>query len=210
MRPFQLKKTKLIPIVTLLTALACGQPPDPTNLCGDLSETGPYDIHTLKLEVIGSPYSSDTISENALVTKDNFFIRIKVDERVFLKISEKRRPLFQIIRTAHACSPAPAYTDEVISEITVVSNSDFSNTKKKGDNLSTLFQVYTADSTANDGTNLPMALPEYVNNHFRSGYLLGIELLENPSLGKNHVFTITYKHEGGETFTLTTSVINFE
>ena len=205
-----MQKIKLIPIVTLLTALACGQPPGPTDLCGDLSETGPYNIHSLKLEVIGSPYSSETISEDTVVTKDSFFIRIKVDERVFLKMSEKRRPLFQIIRTVHACSPVPAYTDEVISEITVASNSDFSNTKKRGDNLSTLFQVYTADSTANDGTNLPMALPEFVNNNFRSGYLLGIELLENPSLDKSHVFTITYKHEGGEIFTLKTSVVNFE
>ena len=200
----------LIPIVTLLTALACGQPPDPIDLCGDLSETGPYNIHSLELEVIGSPYSSETISEDTVVAKDSFFMRIKVDERVFLKMSEKRRPLFQILRTAHACSPAPAYTDEVISDITVVSNSDFSNTKKKGDNLSMLFQVYTADSTANDGTNLPMTLPDYVNNHFRSGYLLGIELLENPSLDKSHIFTVTYKHDDGETFTLNTPVVNFK
>ena len=205
-----MRTLKLTLAFTLLSVLACELQPDPIDLCGDLSETGPYDIKSLKLEIIESAYATENIETGTVVTKDSFFIRIRVDERIFLKISKKKREYFQLLRSAHACSPAPAYTDEIISEITITSNSDFSSNKKQGEDISELFQVYAADSIAADGANLPMSLPEYVGNHYRSGALLGLKLLEDPTISKSHIFTITYKHEDGELFTLKTPTATFK
>lgn len=120
---------------------------------------------------------------------------------------------FSIFPKAHACSPAPPFTNEKIELMTITSTSDFSEEYPSGTDLKVLFSVIYNETNLYDtsGENLvAYRLDEYVALKPNAGALMQLVLNDTPAVSKSHQFYIEYSHTDGEFFTMSTQEVEFE
>ena len=197
-------------VTILLSLLNCGAPQE-GGFCDDIDrntvEAGLYDITSMKLELSIEPYPPRYYELNPTMfySNDSVHFHILADQKVFA-IRNAGWTIPSMIKSAHACTLEPPYTDEVIKDIIITSDSDFSATKLKGANLSDLFEVYDIQY----GLSMPMPLSEFIATHQRSTLYLRLRLSENPSVSYEHRFTIRYIHQDDEEFVMTTPILKFQ
>lgn len=109
-----------------------------------------------------------------------------------------------------ASSPLPPHTDEIISRLTITSDSDFSTWYPAGSSLNKLFAVqYTSayqDYNYASGQNVD----EYVDLNSHGALKIQFVLTEVAVLSKEHVFKIEYMYDDGENFEAYNEQIAFE
>lgn len=191
-----------------LITVSCSS--DEYDQCGDLSNTGPYDIKSMELRTSENqfPIREGLYIEGTPINKENLYIHILVKERDYLNVTKGNYIRFNFFKTAIACSPLPSYTDEVVKDIVITSDEDFSTEYAAGANLAPLFEI--SNSYSDEVFMYPIPLQDYIDNHYRSSGYMGLQLVESPSLSKIHKFKIQYLHDDNETFILETPSITFE
>lgn len=178
--------------------------------CGDLRSANVFDIQSLRLAIKSSGFDVlDPVSDFFPLDASLLLLEIRVDDRIFIgqRIPARRWNWPVPIATAQACSPPPPRTDEVIDDIQISSNADFSANRPAGSELNGQFEVVYA--LVEQAAPFPMPLGDFIAGHYRSSEVLGLRLRENPTASKNHRFTIHYRHVGGETFVLTSPLLEF-
>ena len=189
---------------------------------GGISDTS-FDIQSIVIEnrsfVVLSdenwiPVETDPINSDETVNALNYLIELRAvaDPPYYATIKNSGHGILDFLfgKPAMACSPAPPYTNEIISQLTITSDSDFSTSYPAGSSLNTLFAVqYTSayqDYNYVSGQNVD----EYVDLNPHGALRIQFVLTEVPALAKEHIFKIEYVHEGGEYFEAYTERVRFE
>ncbi|MDH5328283.1 MAG: hypothetical protein OEY58_22850 [Gammaproteobacteria bacterium] len=170
--------------------------------------TNTYNIQSLRLNILlPNNNEADTFKFN------DVSFRIEIADRNTGAYKNGFKFNFAIVKNAYACSPGPAYTDEIIEDIVITSNADYDEQHLSGANLADLFEVYAAGyhnyAALNGGTNA-VTLVDFISNHYRSDDFLDLRLASTPTIAKNHVFTINYTHVGGEEFVMISQELAFQ
>lgn len=216
---------KLICIICIFAILLSCNPGNEngcTNTCGC---GGPieasYDIQSIVImnhsfvklsNNAHSPTDTYPLDPLAKVNALNYLIELKaVTEPPYYTASKNFTIMdFFFGKPAMACSPLPPYTDELISQLTITSDSDFSTLYPAGSSLNKLFAVqYTSAYQDYDYTS-GQNVDEFVDFNPHGALKIQIVLTEPPTVAKEHVFKIQYMHDSGEYFEVYTAQVVFE
>ncbi|MDH5694813.1 MAG: hypothetical protein OEZ47_17075 [Gammaproteobacteria bacterium] len=188
--------------------------------CGPFkNENVPYDIVDVRLEVMEAPFDLNSdwvehsyypLSDMLDVSPSRLLLNLEVAD---LRYAGKKQGLeklrFRLIRTAYACSPPPRFTNDKIVSLNIRSNSDYSSSLLAGSSLNNIFQIVYTDSDVNGEKYKNKTLSEFIAQSPTAGENLQFILLEPPSLGNIHNFTVEYLLDDGDYFELTTGNIQF-
>jgi hypothetical protein len=194
---------KTISAFTIVIVVSCGGGSD----CGSGFDYTSFDIDNMTLyahdrnTVYTAPFDDDIYSF------DDIEFTIIADEITKLSYIPKTFFQYGLVPRAYACSPVPPSTDEVIREIIITSDSDYSDEYLAGSNLADLFEVISAHGSF---LFLPIPLTHYISEGSNSDIRLDLRLIEAPDLSKSHSFTVNYVHMNGEEFVLNSQRIMFE
>ena len=113
----------------------------------------------------------------------------------FYYVEHQRRPAISFVQSAYACSlPAPT-SDEVITNIQIVSNNDFDANHPAGSDISDLFSIIVLD-VPNANRYFEFSLPDFLSTR-RNAYDEIILVLDaEPEQTGAFNFTVTYTQEG--------------
>lgn len=182
-----------------------------TNDCGDLGETQYYqitDIALANVRLIEGGYSiEENIAAQTEITYDRYGIHL-------MPLSEKTERLSQklsagFFHSAYACSPEPPQPTEEIADIAIFSNADYvqANSSKvlaAGDTLNSIFNIYDFYSGRIVGLN------DFLIDENLEASNEGIILQPSsaPAQAQSHEFTVHYRLENGEFYSMTGQAIS--
>jgi len=191
------------------------------SLCGDSnSEVSitDYSINNKKLIMNDSAFPAYYIGDlpsSEVVSITDFYINIhSAFESIAKKINtEKPKPSFSFIRKAHACSPLPTYTNQLVSSFKIVSNQNIGDIPA-GDSLNGLFNFFKDNYEATSAITIEsyntFKIDEYLAFNEEAPISFYLNFLGEVESGSTHTFQVNMELDTGEMFELFTNPVTFE
>ena len=176
-----------------------------------------FDIKNLNLEIkkIAEIYADQSFSTtsfdlNNLIAYNEIVLEITPQFSYYGNVKPFNfKDLF--INTAYAGKcPEPGHKGSTahISKIAIFSNQPFTDSNSIQDDLSTYFKI--SGLNQHFGAIKQLEIPSFLSTKPDLMRVIQLTMKENPTVNKEHEFTIIYEQSNGKTFELITPLIKFE